>query len=347
MDEARDRVAAWCRWQAGWCERLGSPLYAALLGRVADDVGAGGPTWGVLTGLAHDPADSAPALRFMGAVHRIVLEGRAPDLARLYPSAGGTKTADPWPAFLDTIETNATELATSIVRPVQTNEVGRAGALVGGFLEAARGFHLPLRILECGASAGLNLRWDHFHYEARGRTWGPADSPVRLCDYNSEIPLPFEVEAEVVDRAGCDINPLDASTDEGRLTLLSYVWPDQTERIRLLRGALEIARHVPARLEKSSASSWVRGQLATLPEGIGTVVYHSIFFQYMSPEERSDFVGAIEEAGGRASASAPLAWLRLEPGGDQAEVRLKTWPGAVDRLVATAGFHGAAVRWLG
>ena len=35
-----------------------------------------------------------PALQLMGAVHRLVLEGRAPELARFYPSAGGTPDAD-------------------------------------------------------------------------------------------------------------------------------------------------------------------------------------------------------------------------------------------------------------
>src|SRR5947208_1364179 len=81
-----------------------------------------------------------------------------------------------------------------------------------------------------GASAGLNLRWDRFRYEARGLTWGPADSPVRLCSYNSDVPLPFDVDARVVDRAGCDAAPVDPTTEDGRLTLLSYVWPDQPHR---------------------------------------------------------------------------------------------------------------------
>ena len=43
----------------------------------------------LLTGRGDDPVGSALALRFLGAVHRIVLDGRAPDLAALYPSVGG------------------------------------------------------------------------------------------------------------------------------------------------------------------------------------------------------------------------------------------------------------------
>lgn len=283
----------------------------------------------------------------MGAVHRLVLEGRAEALAAFYPSAGGTDDGDPWPAFARTVEEHRDELIGSLERPVQTNEVGRATALVCGFLVAARETGLPLRILETGASAGLNLRWDHFLYEARGAKWGPEDSTVRLCDYNSEVPLPFDVAATIVERAGCDINPLDVTTDEGRLTLLAYVWPDQVHRIRLLKGAIDIATRVPVTVERSSAPPWLHARLRELPEGTATVVYHSIFFQYMSDDDRAAFLETIEEAGRRATETAPLAWLRFEPGEDQAETRLKMWPGGVDRSIATSSFHGAGVRFLG
>lgn len=347
MDEAGARLVRQFTTQADWCARLGSPLYERLLKRVAQDVERGGPTSEVVAHLAGSPSSSAPALRFMGAVHRLVLQGKATELAGYYPSAGGAEKGDPWPAFEATVETHREELSGSVARPVQTNEVGRAAALVCGFLVAARETGLPLRILETGASAGLNLRWDHFLYEARGAKWGAEDSTVRLCNYNSEVALPFDVEATVVDRAGCDINPLDVTTDEGRLTLLAYVWPDQVDRIRLLKGAIEIARRVPARVDQAGAPSWIEAQLRDLPDGAATVVYHSIFFQYMSQDDRDAFVAAIEDAGRRARESAPLAWLRFEPGEDQAETRLKMWPGGADRSIATSSFHGAAVRFVG
>jgi len=340
-------VAGWLRWQAEWCERLGSRLYERLLTALAEDTETGGPSWDVLSELAGDRPDSAPALRLMGAMHRLVLEGKAPALADYYPSVGGRATGDPWPTFVATIQDSADELKDSLRRPVQTNEVGRAAALVGGFLLVARQTGLPLRLLEAGASAGLNLCWDHFLYEARGQKWGPEDSPVRLCDYNSAMPLPFDVRATVIERAGCDINPLDVTAEEGRLTLLSYVWPDQLQRIRLLKGAMEIAQRVPVDLERSGAPEWTAARLRDLPEETATVLFHSIFFQYMSQEDRDDFVGVIEEAGARVTERTPLAWLRFEPGGEQAETRLRLWPGGEDRLVATSGFHGAAVRFVG
>ncbi|MDP9480944.1 MAG: DUF2332 domain-containing protein, partial [Actinomycetota bacterium] len=79
--EARGAVARRLRRQAEACRALGSPLYAHLLERSAVDAEAGGPAWAVLAGHEDDPPDSALALRLMGAVHRLVLEGRAPALA--------------------------------------------------------------------------------------------------------------------------------------------------------------------------------------------------------------------------------------------------------------------------
>lgn len=348
MDEdPRQRIVRQLTAQAGWCATLGSPLYEDLLVKAAADAEAGGPTWDVVSHLQGSPSSSAPALRFMGAVHRLVLEGKAADLAAFYPSAGGAATGDAFPAFVATLREHRDEIVRSLARPVQTNEVGRAAALVCGFLEVARATGLSLRILETGTSAGLNLRWDHFLYEARGQKWGPEDSPVRLCDYNSEQPPPFEVAAEVIERAGCDVNPLDVTTEEGRLTLLAYVWPDQVHRIRLLKGAMEVARDVPVTLERASAPDWIEEKLGEVTEGAATVVFHSIFFQYMKPEERDAFVAAIENAGRHASERAPLAWLRFEPGEDQAETRLRLWPGGIDRSIATSSFHGAGVRFLG
>src|SRR5204863_254585 len=82
-----------------------------------------------------------------------------------------------WPAFRDTLEQQRDTLRGLVHRPCQTNEVGRAAALFGGFLLVARETGLPLRLLEIGASAGLNLRWDHYRYEQGDAGWGDRASP--------------------------------------------------------------------------------------------------------------------------------------------------------------------------
>lgn len=44
------------------------------------------------------------------------------------------------------------------------------------------------------------------------------------------------------------------------------------------------------------------------------------------------------------SPRAPLAWLRMEPPGELAGVRLTSWPGGTERLIARAEYHGPPVR---
>jgi hypothetical protein len=154
-DAGRATVARRIRTQQRACAELGSPLYASILDAAAADVEAGGPVWDVLAGHENDPGPSALALRLLGGVHRLVLSGGAPELARWYPSVGGDgDPAEAWPTFRATVAEHVEHLRDEVKRGVQTNEVGRCSALVGGFLTVARSTGLPLRALEVGPVAG-------------------------------------------------------------------------------------------------------------------------------------------------------------------------------------------------
>ena len=347
MDEAQSKIAQSLREQSEWARKLGSPLYNMLLTRSAEDVESGGPCWQVLAGHEHNPSRLALPLQFAGAVHRLVLEGRAPDLARYYASVGGVLPFEQaWPAFRDSVETHQSELRSLVNHPVQTNEVGRSCALLGGFLLVARETKLPLRLLELGASAGLNLRWDRYWYQAGSEVWGDPASPIRFENAFSEGRPPLDTTVRIEERSGCDINPLDPAAPETELTLRSYIWPDQPSRHERLHAVLAIARQVPARLDQAGAADWLARELPLNRPGAATVVFHSVVMPYLPKEERERVRELLLQAGGRASAAAPLAWLQMEHGGDQADVRLTLWPGGEQRLIATAAYHGPPVRWL-
>jgi hypothetical protein len=341
-------LLACLRRQALACARLGSPFYAALLHHIITDVDAAGPTWTILGPHASRPFEDAVALRFLGAVHRLVLAGKAPSLIRHYPSVGGAGDPDPaWIAMRALLVTDAAVLAPFLERPPQTNEVGRAAALVGGFLTVARERAMPLRLLEIGASGGLQLRFDKYRYEADCLTFGDPASPVHFVGWWDGTP-PFDTTCTVATREGCDADPVDPSTDEGRLTLTSFVWPDQPDRLASLRGALDVAARVPVRVERAEAAAWLDAKLAQTGPGVVTVIFHSIVWQYLPPRNQHRVRELIEDAGRRALPDAPLAWLRFEPSSDRTccEVRLQSWPGGLDRLLCTAGYHGRPVRWL-
>ncbi len=333
------------RLQQRGCEQAGSALYGRILSAMAADVERGGPCADILgPWTANAMADAIP-LRFLASVHRMALDGRAPELARYFASAGGNDDGDPIEAFFAVVRMHRSEIEADMHRGVQTNEVGRAAALVGGFHRVSLEFGLPLRVLEVGSSAGLLLRWDQYRYVADGVSWGPEGG---LCfDHPWTGPPPrFDDSLVVASRAGCDVHPIDVRSDEGVIALRGFLWPDQVERRTRLDEAISTARRFPARIDVADAGEWVEAQLAQPVSGVATVVFHSIVLQYLPRPSFERLRRAIEQAGSRATADAPVCWLRMEPAGDVADVRVRLWPDGTDHLLATTGYHGPPVTWL-
>ncbi|MEO6987367.1 MAG: DUF2332 domain-containing protein [Aquihabitans sp.] len=328
------------------CMLAGSDLYASALSAVAADITSGGPSLRILTPVADAPFGDAVLLRMLAAVHDLVLDGLAPELAAHYPSAGGTPGPGLVDDFLATLLRYELQITEAMGRGVQTNEVGRSVALLGGWLTLAR-HGLPLRVLEIGASAGLNLRLDRYRYEHAHFAFGPIGSAVRFQDpFVGAITPDGTIPLVVSERRGCDLEPIDPTTADGQRRLRSLVWPDQPERRARLDAAMAEAERVPVAIDRADAVDWLRSQLAEPVPGVITVVMHSITFQYLSPSARSELLAVIDQAGARATSQAPFAWLRTEPGGPQAETRLTEYPGGTPRLLATSSYHGPPVAWL-
>ncbi|MFC4057538.1 DUF2332 domain-containing protein [Planomonospora corallina] len=356
---SRERAAEMVESQARSCAQLGSPLYAALLGRVAEDVRAGGPCADALAGYEDAPGPDAIALRLLGGVHALALTGRAPELAACYPSTGGTFDPDRpdacWPAFREAVAAEPEQVRDWMTRPPQTNEVGRANLLITGLLHAVRSAPLPVRLFELGASAGLNLRADRFRYVAEDFAWGPADSPVVLENAWEGAPPAWLVEAgqehpalTVVERRGCDLTPVDPSSPEGVLALRAYLWPDQEIRAARLDGALRLAAQVPAAVETAGAADFLAG--VTPVPGTLTVVWHSIMRQYVPAEEWSRVEGELDRLAAAAAPDAAFAHICFEPRRVdgrhrfQLAVRLGAEP---ERVLAEAPPHGLPARAAG
>ena len=341
------------RLQAQHCRGAGSPLTAAILDGAAADLSVagkpGGPVQALLGPLAGHPPGSVPALRFAGALHRLVLERRAPALALHYPSVGGTAGGDVWPVARAVVQEHLEELRELVQRPVQTNEVGRSSALLGGLLEVQRRTGLPVRLLEVGASGGLNLLVDRYAHEvADGVVLGDPASPLRLRrPWQGSAPSLDPVR--IVERRGCDPAPLDPTSSADRLTLTSYVWADQVERFERLRTALAIAASDPPLVERLGAAAFLARELAQPRTGVATVVWHSVVRQYLEPAERAAVGDLLEQAGHRAGAQAPLAHLWLEPEragrGFRFQLGLTTWPGGRTTVLADCQGHGPPIVW--
>ncbi|WP_283135591.1 DUF2332 domain-containing protein [Rhizohabitans arisaemae] len=335
--------------QARACASLGSPMYANLLERAAEDVVRDGITAEVLAGHEHEHDRSALELRLLGVVHRMVLEGRLPELAAHYPSAGGAR--DPllaWPVFAGVLAEYRDEIRSGLGAPPQTNEIGRSVPLIGGLRHVAAATGLPIRLLEIGSSAGLNLRADRFRYRDGPWSLGPEGSPVVFEEVWEPGRGPQGETPVVVDRVGCDVAPIDPTTRQGRLRLLSYVWPDQPDRIARLRAACEVAEETPARLVRAGAADFLAG--IVLKGGQATVVWHSVMRQYVSDGEWARTEGELARLAAAAEVDRPFGYVTFEPRSNRDRrlvyaVAVRLWPGGEERIIGEAAAHGIPATW--
>lgn len=284
-------------------------LYAALLAEMADDWDAGGVTRDLFAGWEGEGPQQFPQLRLLAGLFRIVLRGDAPQLEGFYPVLGGDlDPREAWPATRNVLADHAEELRLSLDVAPQTNEPARTLALLVGISEALRRTGpRRIRLLEPGASAGLGLLVDHYRFVGDGWDFGPTDArlTVRGCGAPGLRPEPFEV----VERRGCDVSPVDASTPAGAAYLTSFVWPWQLERHRRLADALTVVRDNPVVLDTERASVWIRDRLAEpVAADVLTVVWHSVTRLYWPAEETAAVTTEVDEARLRM----PVAHVALE-----------------------------------
>ena len=141
---------------------------------MAADWEAGGPVRAICTGYESAPTGSALPLRLLAGVFRLVLTDQAPELVRFYPCLGGQDDpAQAWPVLREVIAAHPDELRAALEVPPQTNEVGRSVALLAGLFDVVTATGTGrIRLLELGASAGLNLLVDHFGFSGTGSFGG-------------------------------------------------------------------------------------------------------------------------------------------------------------------------------
>jgi hypothetical protein len=349
---------------------MGSPMYGDLIRRIADDVETGGVCADLLADYGQAPSTDAVGLRLVGSVHRLVLQRRAGSLAAFYPSVGGRwESVAGWAAFHRLVVDHSDWVAEWLDRPPQTNEVGRSAALIGGLLHLPDRLRLPIRLFELGASAGLNLLADRFAYvDAAGRHFGPPDAGLifgraevgvavasgagdeaRLGAWSGPGPEPWP-GLWFVERAGCDLMPVDPRSTHGRLVLTAYIWPDQAARLNQLRAALAVAAQHRAVVHRQSAAGFV--EALRLKAGATTVVWHSVMWQYLSVAEQASIETSLARLAEQATPESPLVRLFFEPSGRtpiERGVTLQFWTGEGTPMaplaIGAASAHGLPCVW--
>lgn len=319
------------RQQRDSCAALGSPVAAQCL----DAVLASEPVMALLPTTAR--AGDLPGLRVLACLHRLAIERAAPALVAFFPTLGGSGPfGGPSPeraveAFDDAVAQalvdHAPALAASMARIPQTNETGRARLLRCALAHLpGSGVHLPVRLVEVACSAGLNLRADAL----------PGDPALEPG------PLPA-----IVERIGCDLDPVDPTTQEGRTLLSSYIWVDDVERFARLGAALEIAARIPVRLVRAEAEAFLGGLAPA--EGAVTVIWHSAMRPYLDDVARAAMDAQIDRIGAEAADRSPMLHAAWEPDGDEFALTCRLWDGhrsGEPVVLARGATHGSPAALL-
>jgi hypothetical protein len=288
----------------------------------------------------------------LGAVHYLLLRGVTHPLANFYPSlTSSPDLADAYPAFHRfCLEHHQDIGALLLTRRVQTNEVARCACLLPAFALVARQIpDAPLSLIEIGASAGLNLLWDHSGYDyASGHHYGSSDATLQIsCTLRGDIlpPLPSRLP-EIAFRVGVDLNPVDVSDPDAVLWLRALIWPEHHERVSRLQQALEIARTHRPMVVAGDALNLLPELAAQAPLNTTLCVFHSFTVVQFSAEQRERLTSLLLEL----SAQRPIFRISYEGNArlDEPQLHLLSYIQGIttEQLLANCSRHGHWLEWL-
>jgi hypothetical protein len=294
------------------------------------------------------PLEDAMPLRLAGGFHHLLLSRDDDRLAPVY--RGEVTDQGEVDAIVAAVTADHDErLLPWLDGPPQTNEAGRSASFMAGLLWLSDKVAQRFELNELGASAGINTMMDRYHYDLKGVTAGPENSPMRIRPEWRGTPPP-KAPVEIVSIQGCDQAPVDLSDPDAALRVKSYVWPENIDRIERMDAAIALATHKRPDVAQADALDWVLERLSAPQEaGVVRVFNHSIVWQYIPEDRRQRITEAIEAAGREATVERPLAWMMLETNREtfKHELCIKYWPGPDQwHLLAEAQAHGAWVEWL-
>jgi len=171
--------------------------------------------------------------------------------------------------------------------PPQTNEDRRSAALIAGAQVALEHFQRPIVLSELGASAGLNLMWDHYALDIAGQITGPK-TPALTLNPNSTGTCPPSNSINIAERAGVDLNPLNPRLAPDLLRLTAYLWANQPHRLTLTKAA---AATIDVEIEEDDAIDWFATRLVNPRTGHSHLIQNTVAWQYFPNSSQARGLG--------------------------------------------------------
>jgi hypothetical protein len=157
----------------------------------------------------------------------------------------------------------------------------------------------------------------------------------------------LELSPSIRSRIGIDIEPVDVTRDGSALILRSFVWADQSWRLKLLDGAIASFREDPPVMIRGDVADLLPQILAERRRDSLTLVWQTAVLGYL-PEERRRLVHDALAASGKDGGLAFVEASQPENGSElYYGLFLQLGPGGEREQLAHADFHGAWLEWLG
>jgi len=98
-------------------------------------------------------------------------------------------------------------------------------------------------------------------------------------------------------------------------------------------------------VQQGCAVAWLSDRLSRPQPQACHMVYHSLFWQYLTDAQQREIIDAMARA--RLQTNEPLAHVAMEAddSGPGALVTLTLWPQGTEIALGRADFHGAWVDW--
>lgn len=257
-----------------------------------------------------------------------------------------------WLRFCDQEYDNIRELLQT--RALQTNELGRCIALMPAMQYLHQQCDMPLAVFEVGASAGLNLLFDHYSYvyQAQDGSAYQIKSPASSLTLSTEIrgrqrpPVMAGQCPPVCWRKGNELYPLNLSSADDRRWLKALVWPDHQWRVQQCEQALRSVSSVSLDMLGGDLIQALGRIMDDVPVNAMATIVHSFVISQLP----DDTVEQFEARLCAWSAERPVARVSFEMlQGTRPKLELFMYCDGVktSQLLAYADGHGKWIEWLG
>lgn len=305
---------------------------------------------------------------FLASLHHLALAGDAPELARFFPSCGGSFQPEQQAALAETAESVLRERREEVLDFLLTHdrrdvEVRRASAVLLGALATVEHFGGGLSLVQLGSGDGLLLQFDQYAYAFGDHRLGWSPLLLETAVEGNSAPIERLLRRgmpDLVGRWGLDAAPIDLTDAAERLISEAFVLPDQVaqlDRFGMACTLMENAGGPPnlrrGKLELDIARLLVEAYNEMAP-GNTLLLFSVMAWSRLDDAAQRHIALAVQTLATQVRPHKPIAWLQAEPftpGQSTLELRLHTfgWADLEDRSVrklAEADPDLAWVRWL-